>query len=66
MIAILDYEPRFCPNCGKVFPCNQDSHQDFNAYCSFVCPKCGACYQKATSTSILETAGANGGDLREL
>ncbi len=73
MIALYDFEPKFCPNCGAESPlplqtkneevCRAMRH-DFHVYCSFRCRKCGVHYQKVQTEYALVAADSSGGDLR--
>jgi hypothetical protein len=65
MIAVFDFLPTFCPNCGTKTVYNDPlTLQDFNAKCSFSC-KCGFAYQKADTAHILEAAEKSGGDMKQ-
>jgi hypothetical protein len=71
MIALYDFLPRFCPNCGKqqFDPGRLDQRrlmrQDFIiAKCSFSCD-CGLGYQCANTELLREAATNAGGDLAQ-
>jgi hypothetical protein len=62
MIALFDFAPKFCPNCG------QDLNQyaaEYDAGVSYGCP-CAPkvfMYQKASTADLVEAADKFGGDL---
>lgn len=66
MYAILDYQPRYCPNCGHRFTHGPYEREDFNARASFECRDCQASYQKADTDAILNAAEAAGGDMKRM
>ena len=50
MIALFDFIPSFCPNCGQKFSIKDDKYcrQDFWGGCAHTCSKCGMHFQKKT------------------
>lgn len=63
-VAIFNFLPRYCPNCGKRRTWHDHYVRDWNARCSFVCD-CGLRYQLVDTPKILNAARADGGDLEE-
>lgn len=62
MIAILDFEPRFCPSCGEDL---SHDRTDWQAKASHACPGCELHYQLADREQIKQAATASGGDLSQ-
>jgi L-rhamnose isomerase len=62
MIALFDFTPKACPNCGKHIRWDKHSQNDYNVKCSFSCD-CGMHYQKVNTDALVKTAQENGGDL---
>lgn len=78
MIALFDFIPRFCPNCGKPLgvanaPTSEDrkyhTHpaQDFNAFASHHCASthCDLQFQKCETALLVDAADKTGGDLKQ-
>jgi transposase-like protein len=66
MIAIFDFSPKFCPNCGSdIEKRERYSIQDYNSKASFYCMDCKLQYQLATRSHILIAAKESGGDLMQ-
>lgn len=65
MIALYDFIPRYCPNCGQPTGfINDPAHvADFSGYFSFDCTSCGVVFQKAHTRQLLRLARESGGDL---
>lgn len=71
MLAVYDFIPSYCPNCGaKINLKGKDPHgfwrdADYNAGASYQCD-CGLMYQRTHRESILVAADSyRNGDLRE-
>ncbi len=62
MIALFDFAPKFCPNCGKNVEPKGYTREDFFANASFSC-NCGLSYQHCDSQVLVEAARETGGDL---
>lgn len=75
-IALYDFVPKFCPQCGVevkgltgvtydpisyIVLFKNDS--DYKAHCSATCPSCGLKYQYAGTKDLLKAASDSGGDL---
>jgi transcription elongation factor Elf1 len=66
MIAVYDFVPSFCPNCGKEIdltgraPGGYWRDADYNAGASHECQGCGLMYQRAAREDILTAADAYG------
>lgn len=76
MIALFDFVPRYCPNCGKdtrlLRPATEaerrngiTSYGDFLAGASHACLSCGMKYQYADKAEMLKAAANSGGDLKQ-
>jgi hypothetical protein len=79
MIALYDFEPKFCPACGnehnkpssryltdsELKAVNRAIIHDYQtAHCSFTC-KCGLVYAYVESEKLKEAATAAGSDLAQ-
>lgn len=63
MIALFDFVPQFCPNCGE--PILRGDKRDYMTRCSHVCLDCGLHFQLAVRKHILVAASQSGGDLEK-
>lgn len=64
MNALLDFYPRYCPNCATpTKPLDQYGQADWQAHASHICLACKMIYQYAETDAIWKAAGAVGGDL---
>jgi endogenous inhibitor of DNA gyrase (YacG/DUF329 family) len=61
VIALYDFEPRFCPNCGDPIP--KHDRTDWRAHAAHRCLNCTVHYQLADREEIKRAAAASGGDL---
>lgn len=69
MIALYDFIPGYCPNCGKRLVWIDSTSEkagidvtDYLDHCCFVCD-CGVHSQKAATDRLRRTATVSGGDL---
>jgi hypothetical protein len=67
MKALYDFEPHFCPNCGRssAFSNQLRLHWNYLLRNSFTC-QCGLRYQKASTRIINQAAEQSDGDLQDL
>lgn len=63
MLALFDFLPKFCPNCGREIELLRDK-TDYQSFCSFTCNKCRMLYQRAEMEHIVKAAMDSGGDLK--
>lgn len=65
MIALFDFVPMCCPNCGEHFELDSDrlALNDYTSKCSHTCG-CGLSFQFADSKALVVAAHDSGGDLR--
>jgi hypothetical protein len=67
MIALYDFVPKFCPNCGADTGVSKvghvDNYHDYKAHASQACRKCGLHSQYADTGALLTAATDSGGDL---
>jgi hypothetical protein len=68
MIAIFDFIPKYCPNCGLPTLVRSDpvNLAEFSSHLSFFCSYCELVFQKAHTNEILRAAQTSGGDLHHL
>ena len=60
MIALFDFTPQFCPNCGDGLQFHDHmARSDYNSHCSHTCD-CGLHFQKASSDLLLKAAAEEG------
>ena len=76
MLAIYDFIPNFCPNCGRdagldgYAPCfitagkHYRRDADYNALAAHSC-ECYLVFQKADTQAILDAAENSGGDMKQ-
>jgi len=67
VIAVMDFMPGYCPNCGAELAMNQSlyAHYDWAAGASHRCPKeCGIHFARADHEEVLKAADASNSDLR--
>jgi hypothetical protein len=64
MVALFDFTPQFCPNCGQDPRLSSLlTHKDYERKCSFIC-ECGLHYQYVPDRqTLIEVARKTGGDL---
>ena len=65
MIALYDFIPKFCPNCGlptmiRIDPVNL---AEYSSNLAFFCSFCGLTYQRAETSTLFKAATISGGDL---
>jgi len=62
MIALFDFIPVYCPNCGYKFSIKGDilNTTDYNLHCSCGCRQCGLQFQYTHTANLLEAAGKDG------
>ena len=65
MIALYDFIPKFCPNCGLPTMIRSDAVNlaEFSSNLCFLCSFCGMAYQRAETNAIFRAAATSGGDL---
>ena len=65
MIALFDFVPRYCPQCGQITLVVQDPAvlSDYSSYMACYCPHCELLYQKANTNALLKASQMSGGDL---
>jgi len=65
MIALYDFVPKYCPNCGEPVVLRRGLElSDYYAKCSFSCD-CGVGMQKANADELRKAAQNSGGDLAD-
>lgn len=60
MIALFDFLPAYCPNCGKEIKLHKDCKAEYQHGVSMQCRNCGLSYQLAQRPAMLECAKVNG------
>lgn len=67
MIALFDFVPRYCPNCGLPTRVRSDpiNLAEYSGHLSFYCSYCELIFQKAYTSEMLRAAKVSGGDLHE-
>lgn len=65
MLALFDFVPRYCPQCGQVTLPVQDPAvlADYSSFFACYCPNCELLYQKANTNALLKASQMSGGDL---
>jgi hypothetical protein len=68
MIALYDFIPKFCPNCGLPTMLRSDpvNMAEFSSNLCFLCSFCGLTYQRAESNTMYQAATKSGGDLAKV
>jgi len=61
MIALFDFFPSYCPQCGNYLGGSLDA--DYLYHASHSCPCCGTGFQLAETEAMFEAAEKSGGDL---
>jgi transposase-like protein len=59
-VYILNFTPKYCPQCGKEMTWKQSDIQDWQAQCSHTCKPCGTKFQYVTGEKIVKLASING------
>lgn len=59
-IALYDFLPAYCPNCGKEIKMHRDSCAEYWQGVSQQCLNCSMAYQYTPRKAMLETAKTTG------